>query len=133
PEQELRSPTHAHVSDNDNVGTLLARYLDDRLSWLGVELEPRPAAYSGETLSQLRELSGRAGGPPVAAGHVLGRDDAYQEQLGGVAVGHLGRPLDRAGRGVRSVGGDQDPLHQLKPPFKLAEPQIYATAVNHNR
>src|SRR5205823_5252178 len=105
------------------------RNLDNRLSGPRVELKPRSAASPRETLSQLGQLGGCAGGARVAASHVLGRNDAYDKQLGRVPAGHLGCPLDRLGRGVRSIGRDQNSLHQRQPPFTLAEPQIYATPV----
>jgi hypothetical protein len=117
-QEELLAPGHARVPDDQHVDRRLLRDLKDRHRGIIVHDHAREGAVAGELLRELAELGrrgARAGGrrlSRLARRRVLHEDDLQDEQLRGVAVGHVGRPANGSVGRLRPVGRDHHPLHR---------------------
>ena len=101
-QQELPAAAHADAADHEHVRLLPLGGLDDRLGRILAEHDSGAPPLAGQAFGVLGQLACGLG-----AGAVVREQHAKDEQLGVIALGHLGREAHRALCGLRTVGRHQ--------------------------
>ena len=129
-EQELPAAGHPGVPHDEDVGVCVFGRADDGHGRVRIDHHVRVAPGAGKLGRDLLQLlggearPGRLGLAGLGAGRVVGQEDLHDVELGGVPVGHLGRPVDGPGRRLRAIGGHDDALDRI-PSRVMRRPKGY--------